>query len=209
MFSIGLDLGQRQDHSAVAVVERVSSRTARFDYVNWTAREPEAEAWVVRHLERIPLGTPYTAVVERVARVAQRAPVAGKCQLVVDATGVGMPVVDMLRASRMGCGLTAVWITGGNAERFDGSVWHVPKLELMARLQSLLEREELRIARRLRESGALARELMDIRSARGGSGRVRVGADGAGEHDDLALAVALAVWPKRKATVGHQGKRIL
>jgi hypothetical protein len=209
MFSIGVDLGQRRDHSAVAVVERVRRGAARFDFVNWVLREPEAEEWVVRHLERIPLGTPYTAVVEHVARVAQRAPVAGKCQLVVDATGVGMPVVDMLRASRMGCGLTAVWITGGQAERFDGSVWHVPKLELMARLQSMFEREELRIARRLRESGTLVRELMDMRTARGASGRVRIGADGAGEHDDLALAVALAVWPQRRAAAGHQGKRIL
>jgi hypothetical protein len=108
MFSIGVDLGQRQDHSAVAVVERVSRVTERFDYVKWATCERESEEWVVRHLERIPLGTPYTAVAERVVGLAQRPPVAGKCQLVVDATGVGMPVVDMLRASRPGCGLTAV-----------------------------------------------------------------------------------------------------
>jgi hypothetical protein len=88
-------------------------------------------------------------------------------------------------------------------------VWHIPKLELMARLQTLFEREQLRISRRLRESGTLVRELLDMRTARGKSGRVRVGADGAGEHDDLALAVALAVWPGRRAAVGHQGRRIL
>jgi hypothetical protein len=209
MFSIGVDLGQRRDHSAVAVVERVSRVTERFDYVKWAACERESEEWVVRHLERIPLGTPYTAVAERVVRLAQKPPVVGQCQLVVDATGVGMPVIDMLRASRPGCGLTAVLITGGHAERSDGSVWHVPKLELMARLQTLFEREQLRISRRLRESGRLVRELLDMRTARGKSGRVRVGADGAGEHDDLALAVALAVWPGRRAPVGHQGKRIL
>jgi hypothetical protein len=48
-----------------------------------------------------------------------------------------------------------------------------------------------------------------MRTARGRSGRMRIGADGVGEHDDLALALALAVWPRRKASVGHQGKRIL
>jgi hypothetical protein len=214
MFTIGVDLGQRRDHSAIAVAERVATGARGFDYVNWTAREPEGEEWVVRHLDRIPLGTPYTTVTERIAALAQRPPVAGKCQFVVDATGVGMPVIDMLRAtccahSSAGCGLAAVWITGGFGERFDGSVWHVPKLELMARLQSLFERDQLRIARRLRESERLVRELLDMRTVRGRSGRVRVGADGAGKHDDLALAVALAVWPRRKAAMGHQGKRIL
>jgi hypothetical protein len=78
----------------------------------------------------------------------------------------------------------------------------------MARLQSRFEREQLRISQRLRESQRLMRELLDMRTTRGESGRVRVGADGAGKHDDLALAVALAVWP-RKRTAGHQAKRIL
>jgi hypothetical protein len=31
------------------------------------------------------------------------------------------------------------------------------------------------------------------------SGRVRMGADGAGEHDDLAIALALACWKAQRA----------
>jgi hypothetical protein len=57
-----------------------------------------------------------------------------------------MPVVDMLRAAQPGCRIAAVWITGGQGERFDGKVWHAPKLELLARLQTLLETKRLRIA---------------------------------------------------------------
>jgi hypothetical protein len=208
-FSIGVDLGQRQDHSAVAIAERITSRAPVFDPITFTTRHPESDEWVVRHLERIPLGTPYTAVAARIVDLARRPPLAGKCQLIVDATGVGSPVVDMLRASRPGCEVTAVCITGGQTERFDGSVLRVPKLELMARMQTLLERDCLRIAHRLRESGTLVRELLDMRSTRGKSGRVRVGADGAGEHDDLALAVALAVWPRSQSTAGPQPRRLL
>ncbi len=163
----------------------------------------------MRHLERIPLGTPYTEVTARIVELARRPELAGRRRLLVDATGVGMPVVDMLRAAQPGCAITPIWITGGQAERFDGSVWHVPKLELMARLQALLESKRLRISRRLQEAGTLVRELMDVRSARRHSGRLRIGAEGAGEHDDLAMAVALAVWAGRKNEVGHRGMRLL
>jgi hypothetical protein len=147
--------------------------------------------------------------VARIVELARRPPLAGKCRLIVDATGVGTPVVDMLRASGPGCEVTAVWITGGFTERFDGSVLHVPKLELMSRMQSLLEQNRLRIPHRLRESETLIRELLDMRATRGGSGRVKVGADGSGEHDDLALAVALAVWPRPQASAGPQSRRLL
>ena len=50
MFYLGLDLGQRRDHSAIAVIEKRNA------------------LMLVRHLERVALGTPYPAVVERVGR---------------------------------------------------------------------------------------------------------------------------------------------
>ena len=78
-------------------------------------------------------------------------------------------------------------VTGGQGGRFGEKVWHVPKLELLARLQTLLETKRLRIADRMREAGTLGRELLNIKSARRASGRLKVGAEGAGEHDDLAL----------------------
>ena len=120
-----------------------------------------------------------------------------------------MPVVDMLRASEPGCAIAPVWITGGQSERFDGKVWHVPKLELLARLQTLLETRRLRIMRRMREAGTLVRELSNVKSAARPSGRLKVGAEGSGEHDDLVLAVALAVWRGRMPAAGEQPRRLL
>lgn len=203
-------MGQRRDHTAVAVVERMVREARIFDPAEWRKRvEPAADEWVVRHLERAPLGTPYTEVTERVVALARHPQLRGDCRLVVDATGVGMPVVDMLRAARPGCGIIPVWITGGEKERFDGAVWHVPKLDLLARLQALLETKRLRIARRMRETERLTRELLSMRTERRASGHLKVGAEGAGEHDDLALAVALAVWPGRKPRAGEQGTRLI
>jgi hypothetical protein len=85
-----------------------------------------------------------------------------------------MPVVDMLRAAQRlsppGCEMTPVVITGGAGERHDRGVWYVPKVDLLARLQGLLEQKRLRIAWRMRESGTLVRELLDIRGTRGRAG---------------------------------------
>lgn len=55
MFFVGVDLGQKRDHAAIAVVER----------------EPGEEAVRVRHLERMALGTPYPRVVTRVRELVQ------------------------------------------------------------------------------------------------------------------------------------------
>src|ERR1022692_3885421 len=112
MFYVGLDLGQKRDHAAIAVVERT-------------------EFFLVRHLERIPLGTPYPDVAARVREVVQDEKLAGQCALAVDGTGVGAPVVDLLRAGRLGCDLSAVTITGGERESQSGGVWSVPKRDLI------------------------------------------------------------------------------
>jgi hypothetical protein len=65
-----------------------------------------------------------------------------------------------------------------------------------------------RIFSQRREAGTLGRELLDIKSARRASGRLKVGAEGAGEHDDMALAVALAVSVGRRAATGEQSRRL-
>ncbi len=164
MYYLGLDLGQKRDYSAVAVVERIDRLQA------FSGRD----FLVVRYAERLPLGTSYPRVVERVRTIVQSRELAGNCALAVDATGVGAPVVDMLRAARLGCDLSAVTITGGG--RASGS--SVPKRDLMGEVLVLLEQGRLKIGN-LREGSRLVRELMDVREAGG-----RVGADGYGEHDD-------------------------
>ena len=99
-----------------------------FNYVDWRTA----------HLERMELATPYLKVAKRVAEVAGKPGLAGKKRLAVDATGVGMPVVEMVVAERPGCEVRPVMLTGGVAEYHDGRVWHVPKLDLMAGLREVL-----------------------------------------------------------------------
>jgi hypothetical protein len=95
----------------------------------------------------------------------------GRCTLTVDATGVGRPVVDMLRSARLGCEICAVTITGGERASMHGSGWNVPKADLMGGLRVLLEKGEIRIARDLQGMRVLMRELMDVQARERGWGR--------------------------------------
>lgn len=179
MLYVGLDLGQRQDFSALAVVEREDLKLA------WM---PAPRELSVRHLERMELGTPYPKVVERVCEVMRHPNVVHQSRLVVDATGVGAPVVDLLRSAGLGVRLTTVTITSGERARGQGERWHVPRGDLLAGIEVLLEAGELKICKRLKEAARLVRELEVMRAVGGG-----------GEHDDLVFAVALAVWRARRA----------
>src|SRR6266576_235009 len=111
---VGLDLGQSQDPTAVSVVERAEVFPGQMDWVSY--ERPRAQRFRVLYLERAPLGTPYPRVVERVRQVVRRSAREGRCTLVVDATGLGAPVVDMLRIANLRCEIAPVLLTGGEGE---------------------------------------------------------------------------------------------
>jgi hypothetical protein len=191
MFFAGLDLGQRRDYTAIVVVERRDVMQAY--------QAPKFHSIAVRHVERMALGTPYPAVVARVREIVQSDALRGDCSLTVDGTGVGIPVMDMLWAGQLGCEICAVTMTGGERQHSRGGTWvSVPKRDLIAGVQVLLEQGELRIARDLRAARMLLRELMDVQARTKSNGGVRVGADGYGEHDDLVIALALACWKAKR-----------
>ncbi len=174
MYYLGLDLGQRRDFLALAVVEK------------------EQRELSVVHLERMELGDSLILeVVTRVCEVMRNPKMGGACKLVVDATGVGAPVVDLLRAAGMTARLTAVTITSGERATGQGERWRVPRGDLLAGSEVALEAGELKICRRMKDAERLVRELERMESEGGG-----------GEHDDLVFAVALAVWRARRAEVG-------
>ena len=85
-------------------------------------------------------------------------------RLVPDATGVGRPVVDMIRAygvKRM----VPVVITGGNAQTYDqeSAMYHVPKRNLVSTLQILLGEERLKFAAGIPEAKIVKEELQNFK----------------------------------------------
>jgi hypothetical protein len=189
-YFVGLDLGQTQDFTALAVLTRpvVTAKERPQD------RQPP---YAVPHLQRFPLGTPYPAIVTAVVDLL-RTPTLRGSVLVVDQTGVGRPVVDMLTGAldgRVTCYFVPITITGGHevtqTERGD---LRVPKKELVASLQVLLQTRRLKVAQALPEAATLVRELETFRVKITEAANETFGAWREGQHDDLVLAVALAAW---------------
>jgi hypothetical protein len=111
------------------------------------------------HLERLPLHTSYPAVINRVGNLLASAALRGKCEQVIDFTGIGRPVFDMFVTAGMNpIGIT---ITAGDRATDDreGSGYRVAKILLVSRVQELLHAGELRIAKSLPEASAMASEL--------------------------------------------------
>src|SRR5437868_9617769 len=88
---------------------------------------------------------------------------------------------------------TGVLITGGTAETREGPTCSVPKLTLVSRLQALLHEGRLKILKELAEAETLVRELQDFRIEFTAAGHLTFNAR-SGKHDDLVLALAIAVW---------------
>jgi len=159
----------------------------------------------MRWLERFPLKTSYQVIAESVAALVNRDDVQQQrmeanvtkqrpVALVVDKTGVGAPVVDMLK--RLALKPIAVTITGGHeTTRVTGYEYRVPKVHLVSAVQLLLNDGRIKISPSLPASGDLANELRKFQIRKTSSKTAQYEAPWReGEHDDLVLATALAAW---------------
>jgi hypothetical protein len=114
--------------------------------------------------------------------------------VVVDQTGVGQAVVDVLARSQLAAALGRVVITGGRRTSRSGcGAWRVPKKELVSCLQWLLRSRRLWVAA-LPERQPLIREMLVFRAKVTAAAQETFGARRERGHDDLVLAVALAAW---------------
>lgn len=177
-FYIGLDLGQASDYTALNIMEKI--------------KNGEEDIYHVRRLERIR-GEPYPAIAEKVKAIMDASALAGQTELVVDQTGVGAPVVDLLRQA--GLKPVAVSIHGGANTSRDGYNWKVPKRDLVGTMQVLLQAGRFKVSNKLKLGPTLQAELLNF--------KVKIDPVTAhdsysawrdNEHDDLVLSAALAAW---------------
>ncbi len=193
-FFLGLDLGQSQDYTALTVLERLELVSLERDPYSLTF--PTSVQHRIRHLERLPLQTAYHQVVAKVIEWVEklsRAAKVGHVELVVDATAVGTPIVEMLRNARPACTIVPVIITGSEHGSFSGEMYRVPKRDLMSRLHLMLEDNALRIPFTLPALPDFREEFRAFRLRFTSTGHDSYSAEGL-THDDLILSVALATW---------------
>lgn len=187
-FTVGLDIGQSQDPTALATIENVGEDPSEYH---------------LRHVERFELGTSYPTIAERVAALMKRDELTVQPRrvggtptppdLVVDATGVGRPIVEMLEEE--GLRPYSIWITGGDSMTREGREFRVPKRELASTVQALLQSKRLKFAEDLPFREVLEDELQKFRA------KINLDTGTASfEHwrerdtDDIVLALACACW---------------
>jgi hypothetical protein len=194
-YFIGLDLGQAAEYSAVAVLERSVQRDPSGGW---------AWHYDVRHLERFALETRYKEVQEWLANRLRRPPLEW-ATLVIDQTSVGRPVVDAFRRADLHASMRRMVVTGAHEQSYTGGLYSVPKRELATVLQLVLQGRRLHIANSLEHAQTLSKELAAFRP------KVRLVRDDTldawreRDHDDLVLAVAIAVWmSERRPAAGPE-----
>jgi len=169
---------------------------ARILAVNYKYGRPAQPPLYVRHLERYELGTKYTEIITKVKRLLLQDPIRQRLErsrLLVDKTGVGAAVIDGFRQA--GVNPFAITIHGGSQVTQEYTDFRVPKRDLVSAVQTVLQSGRLKIAEDLELAPLLRKELLnfrvkiDPRTAHDSYEHWREG-----DHDDLVLAVALAVW---------------
>jgi hypothetical protein len=117
--------------------------------------------------------------------------VISRATLVVDQTGVGKPIVDLLRAAKPPAELVPITITAGQNDSWSEGSLHVAKLRLVANCQALLETRRLQFAKDLPDAPTLVKEFQNYRSKVSAAANPIFEAR-EGAHDDLLLSVCLA-----------------
>ena len=161
-----------------------------------TGRVEYDTRYAVRDLQRLERGTSYVEQVEHIASLLATAPLSDKAKLIVDRSGVGRGVFDMLVDAHLKpIGITITAGEGSSKRGYTSAYrgYNVSKLELVGQLVATVHQKKLKIARQLPLAQVLQQELQDFRVSYTNSGYSKFGAR-SGKHDDLVLSVAVAIW---------------
>jgi hypothetical protein len=196
-YVLGVDLGQANDFTALCVLEKWRDSNTVVQQKGFeppTSITTTRNIFHLRHLQRLKLGTGYPDVVNIVGTMLKALPTAKQAPaLVTDATGVGAPVIDMMR--KAGLKPIAVTITGGFDEnRVASNDYRIPKRNLVSTLAVLLQSGRLKVAPDLAEGETFVSELSNFKVKISAAGHDSYNAWRESIHDDLVLSVALAAW---------------
>lgn len=183
---VGADIGKKTDPSAIIVTEEQD--------------RGGIDHYVARLVERMPLGTPYPAVADRIVAVVRNLEARSTSldsidqgfwiETWIDATGVGLPVVDLVR--EQGVSAKAASFTGSDKlTEHQHDVVSIGKAYMVGRLQVLLQADRLHLPITT-EAAVLVTELQDYQIDVNERAHASFNAP-SGKHDDLVIALGLSV----------------
>lgn len=169
MIVVGMDIARRADFAAAVHFAWIEGR------------------WWVRRAEQIPHAADYGTLAGYAAHLADSGAL-----VVLDATGVGAPVVEQAR-DQTDRPVHGVTIHGGRKPRQSGPWdWSLPKRGLVENLRSRLDTGSVVIPRDAPGSGLLTQELAAL-GRRPRRGRA-VAIEARHGHDDVAFAAMIGGW---------------
>lgn len=175
-YLIGLDLGQQNDYTVLTVL----------------GVDKKKNIYTLPYAKRYPLRTDYTVIVDSVNHFMNRSELFNASTLIVDYTGVGHPVVDLFRKSRIDP--VAINITGGSKSNWvNRQNVNVPKKEIVSCLQVVFQCNRLKIASELKLLPEIKKELMMFTARTSSRGQSTYEA-ASGAHDDIVMSLGLAIW---------------
>jgi hypothetical protein len=183
-YIVSLDLGQTNDYSALVVDAQTATPNPN------PKLRPDLRH-DIRHIQRWPLLTSYVDIVKDTVTLFDQPPLRGAL-LLVDRTGVGRGIYDMLARSGIKANVIGWSITAGRKPNFQDKT--VPKSDLCASIKAALSTRRLHIAPTLDLARTLTEELANFhvtvtedRNETFASWREK-------DHDDILLSTALCVW---------------
>ena len=193
-YLLGVCFGQTQNYTAIAAVKHFvhhETKEARYEIVS---------------LERAPLGTSYSKIVDYIVSMLKAPEFSGlslngtqraRPELVVDVTGTGSPIVGLLkdRGAREHAHLVSCVITSGSTLTMVGAGYGVPVKDLVSTLQTLFQDGRIKVAEDLKLGSVLVKELLNFKAkpnTNAASDTYEAWREK--DHDDLVFAVALPIW---------------
>ena len=174
---LGLDLGQQSDYTVLSIVNDDRKGGGSYDLV---------------YLKKYKLKTSYVSIVRDIGNMVKESYALKGSRIIVDATGVGRPVVDMFLS--YGVQVISATITGGSS-----SSWKtknevtIPKKEIVSCLQIVLQNKVIKIASGLDCIEDIKREFLNFKASISSNARASFNAR-AGYHDDIVMSLGLAIW---------------
>ena len=195
MYYLGVDFGSQQDYTAMALVRRVP-RLKEMDSRMFSKDEQPAEYHLL-YLRQVELGTPYSEIVSLIQRILRDDWIRGDVTTIADATGVGLPVIQMMRERGISP-LIPISIHGGVAVNSKQDGYSVPKRDLVVSMQMVVESRRLRVASDIQHKEQFVKELQSFTMKTSKTGVDTYEALMERNHDDLVLAVSYALWYAEK-----------
>jgi hypothetical protein len=179
-FIVSLDPAQLHDYSALAVLECMPGTENIYRVKSQKRKQKLPYPEIVSWSRRVFLNPKF-----------QRGAGISEPQFVIDAGGVGRAILDMLVVE--GLKPIPIQYTGGENESYVGGTYHASKSILVGRFLVAWDAGRVQVPANASFLPILEAELRAFRGSMTAQGRAKFEAE-QGEHDDLVMSLAQAVW---------------